>query len=25
MKQGGMDVKLIMQFTGLRAEEIALL
>ena len=22
MKQGGMDVKLIMQFTGLKAEEI---
>ncbi|MGN0215254.1 MAG: hypothetical protein ACI4BG_01810, partial [Prevotella sp.] len=25
MKQGGMDEKLIMQFTGLKAEDIALL
>ena len=25
MKQSGMDDKLIMQFTGLKAEEIALL
>lgn len=25
MKQGGMDDKLIMQFTGLKAEDIALL